>query len=507
MLDDILSMEGICKSFGGVHALKEVNFSCKKGEIHCLAGENGAGKSTILKILAGVFSPDSGTVYLNGKPIKFHSPAHAQKMGISMVYQELTLIPEMTVAENIYLNMEPKNKFGMVDKTKINELVRDVMSQYDIEIDPQSIVKCLSVAEQQMTEILKILVRNPQIIILDEPTSALSRQEVEKMYRIMREMVNKGKTIIFISHRMEEVFTIADRVTVFKDGSLVDVKSTKQLTPDALVKMMVGRELQSIFPTAQGVDESTVVLEVQGICVAKLVSNVDFTIKKGEILGIAGLQGHGQTELLNAIAGVIPKDKGAVFINGKKVNTKHSWDAIKSGIALVPSDRKTEGLMLSLSVRKNLSMASLNKRKKLIFVDKKQETCFVDDMVSRLSIKLANAEIAVQSLSGGNQQKVVLGKELAISPKVILFNEPTRGIDVEAKREFYSIMRDLANSGVAVVICSSDLMEIVGMSDRIIVMYEGKVSAELGRTEITEENIMRCAVGMKSENGGVNQVE
>ncbi len=493
----MLEMTEISKSFGGVHALKKVDFSCEVGEVHCLAGENGAGKSTLLKMLAGLFAPDSGTISLNGEIVRFTGPWDAQKKGIGMVFQELTLVPDMTVLENIFLNIEPKKRFGIVDKRKMLEKLNALMDRYDIHIDTETVVKRMSVAQQQMTEILKLLLHDPSIIILDEPTSALARKEVEKLYAIMRAMTAQGKTVIFISHRMEEVFEISDRITVFKDGEKVGTRKIKEINEEDLIKMMVGRPLNNIFPHGNEIDESQVVFEAREIEVEGSVHGVSFQVKKGAVLGIAGLAGHGQTELLNSIAGVIPKKSGQVLINGTEVNTKKSWKAIEAGIAIVPEDRKTEGLMLALSVRKNLTVASLKKYTQGFSLSSKKEKGFVSDMIRKLSIKTASAELPVQSLSGGNQQKVALGKGLAINPKVLLFNEPTRGIDVEAKSEFYKIMRDLAREGVAVIITSSDLMEIVGMCDNIVVMYEGKVTGELGKQDITEENIMRYAVGLK----------
>ncbi|MHB8963534.1 MAG: sugar ABC transporter ATP-binding protein [Saccharofermentanales bacterium] len=497
MPEEILRMECISKHFGGVKALKKVSFSCYKGEVHALAGENGAGKSTILKILAGVYQPDEGRIIYKGDEVVFKTPGQAQHNGIAMVFQELTLIGELSVAENIFLNNEPRTRYGTVDKKLLRSNVRKIMDRYKISIDIDSMVKRLSVAQQQMTEILKILVRNPDVIILDEPTSALARQEVDKLYEIIHTMKDEGKTIIFISHRLEEIFTITDRVTVFKDGEFIGTRNTKEINSDDLVKMMVGRELKSIFPPFNDKSDE-VVFEASHLCGHK-VKDISFKVFRGEVLGIAGLEGHGQTELLNLIAGILSRTSGDILLEGSMIKAHTPWAAIKEGIALVPADRKTQGLSLSLSITNNLVMSSLHKRQMAGFVRRTIENRFVSDIVQRLNIKISSPKVEVQSLSGGNQQKVVLGKELAIGPKVILFNEPTRGIDVESKSEFYRIMRDLASKGVTVIMCSGDLMEIVGMSDRIIVLYEGALSGELSRENISEENVMRYAVGLKVE--------
>lgn len=493
---NILEMRHVSKYYTGVVALNDVSFSCLKNEIHCIAGENGAGKSTLLKIISGLLTSDGGEMFLNGSEVHFKSPSDAQKKGIAMVYQELTLIPELSVEENIFLNIEPKNKLSIINRKKMTLDLYAVMEEYGIELSPKTLIKNLSVAEQQMTEILKILVRNPEIIILDEPTSALAQAEVEKLFNIMRTMQSRGKTLIFISHRLEEIFNISDRVTVLKDSRLVETFETKDLNEELLIRSMVGRSLQSIFPESNTINNEETVFSVNKLCINSKVNEVSFNIKHGEILGVAGLQGHGQTELLNGIAGILPMTSGEIYIRGEKVHIQKPWDGIKHGIALVPVDRKTEGLLLELSIQDNLALASLNKRKKKIFIDGKAEKNFALDTIKQLSIKCPNQQVAVKNLSGGNQQKVVLGKELGIEPKVLLFNEPTRGIDIEAKSEFYTIMRNLSAKGVAIVVCSSDLMEIIGICDRVIVLYEGKMTGNLTNSMISEEAIMRCAVGI-----------
>lgn len=509
MAEEILKMVHITKRFGGITALNDVQFCCNKGEVHVLAGENGAGKSTILKMLAGIHQPDEGEISFHGKRIDIRTPEQSQKLGIAMVFQELTLVGEMSVAENIYLNQEPVNRLGRIDKKAINLKISDAMDRYGIHIDPEAMVNTLPVAQQQMAEILKILVRDPELIILDEPTSALAKKEVTQLYQIIRNLIKAGKTIIFISHRLEELFELGDRITVFKDGTYVGTREMKELNQDELIKMMVGRSMDNIFPPAIcEVENDKVVFSVKGLSDTEhKLNDISFDVKKGEILGIAGLQGHGQTELLNAISGLYSLASGEIAVNGTKVHVKHSADAISHGIALVPSDRKNQGLMLELSSRHNLAISSLKKRMKGFLIDELKEKEFAEDTKKKLSIKIGNMELPVASLSGGNQQKVVLGKELATVPKVILFDEPTRGIDVEAKREFYVIMHQLAADGVAVVMNSSDMMEVMGMSSRVIVMYEGRITGVLGKEELTEEVIMQYEMGLKStEQKGVERI-
>jgi ABC-type sugar transport system ATPase subunit len=501
MPEFVLKMEHISKHFAGINALDDVSLECVKGEVHVLAGENGAGKSTILKILSGIYQADKGSVTLYGKPVHIKNPIEAQRAGIAMVFQELTLINQLTVAENIFLNIERKKSLVIDKKEQMRTLIA-CMDEYGIHIDPEAIVDRLSVAQKQLVEILKILIRNPEIIILDEPTSSLAKKEVRMLFDIIHKLVAKGKTIIFISHRLEEIFEIGDKVTVFKDGKFIAMCAISEINMDQLIRMMVGRTLQNIFPSHLDKEPGEALLSVRNLTFKTNGVPIDFEIRKGEILGIAGLQGHGQTELLNALSGLVPLHSGEIYLSGKKKHIHSSKHAIREGIALIPCDRKQEGLLLGMSIRHNIALASMDKRKKFCFIDGNAEKKLVEEYRAKLNIKMANMENEVASLSGGNQQKIVLGKELAILPKVLLFNEPTRGIDVEAKREFYFIMRDLAEKGVAVIMCSNDLMEVIGMSDRVMVMYERKVSAFLERDGINEENIMRCAMGLKAMKSG-----
>lgn len=500
MAKEILRMVNICKSFPGVRALDQVSISCKEGEVLILAGENGAGKSTLLKILTGFYHADCGEIYFRGEKVQIKEPKQAQQLRIAMVYQELTLIPQLTVAENIYLNIEPTGKLGLIKRKELKRKLQEIMDQYDIRIDPDIRVDRLSVAKQQLAEILKILVRDPELIILDEPTSALSQEEVKKLFEVIRSLTRRGKAIIFISHRMKENFEIGDQITVLKDGTHVATRPAGETTEDELVRLMVGRPLQNIFPAHSETISEEIAFEVKNMNCKAILRDVSFAVRRGEILGIAGLAGHGQSELLNAISGLLPGGvTGEILIDGKPVSVKNAKQAIKNGIALVPTDRKTQGLMLMLSVEHNLTISSLEKRQKAAWIDRKAEKQFAQQSIEALSIKVSSPKTTVSNLSGGNQQKVVLGKELGIGPRVLLFDEPTRGIDVEAKSEFYRLIRRQADQGTTVIINSSDLMEVIGLSDRVAVMFEGRIQDILEGDELEEETIMRCAMGLGKE--------
>jgi len=491
----ILTMENIFKNFGNIQALKDVDFCCYKGQVHGLAGENGAGKSTLSKIITGVHQPDSGTIKLKGEKINFKNPKEGQKNGIAMVYQELSVLPELTVGENIFLDREPKTKLGLIDNEKINIKTKKLLKEYEIKLSPKKLVKDLSIAQQQMVEILKIMVSEPEVIIFDEPTSALAKEEVQKLYKIINKLKKENKAVIFISHRIEELLNICDKVTILKDGEYIDTVKTKEADQNEIINLMIGRSLQAIYPEKNSKITEKKIFEVKNLNVEGKISNINFDAKKGDIIGIAGLEGNGQTELLRSLAGLLRNDSGKIYIKDEKANIHNSTSAIKSGITLIPADRKTAGLLLTRSVRENIALTSLYLRKKYNFIKLKKELEFVSNTIDKLNIKTPNMQQLAGYLSGGNQQKVVLGKSLGIKPRVLLFNRPTRGIDVEAKQEFYKRMRELANDGVAVIMSSADLMEIIGMSDKVLVMYEGKISGKLIGENITEENIMHYAVG------------
>ncbi len=500
MSQEILRMVNISKAFSGIKALDNVSFSCNQGEVHVLAGENGAGKSTILKILAGIYHADAGDINIRGEKRKITSPEQSQHAGVAMVFQELTLIDELTVEENIFLHTEPRNRFGLVDRKVLRQNTLAAMDRFGIHLDPGILVSRLPVALKQMTEILKVLVREPEIIILDEPTSALASQEVQRLFTIIENLTSLGKSIVFISHRLEEVFAIGHRVTVLKDGKNVDTQPLQGLDEGGLIRMMIGRSLEGTYPAKTLTPNTETVFTVRGLTSSDgRLNNISFDVKRGEVFGIAGLQGHGQSDLLTTIAGLKAYNTGEMSIQGEPYHASHADEAISKGVALVPSDRKSQGLMLDLSVRHNAAISSLSKRLKGIFIDLPAEKQFVQQTIDMLSIKAPNMDSPVHTLSGGNQQKVVLGKMLALHPKVILFDEPTRGIDVESKLEFYQLMLQLAADGVAVIMNSSDLMEVIGMCDRVLVMYEGRVSGILTKDEMTEETIMRFAMGVASQ--------
>ncbi len=492
----LIEMRNISKSFGPVKALDMVNFSCRKGEIHVLVGENGAGKSTMLKIISGIFPPDSGTIHIDGTPICFRNPQDAQRAGIGMVFQELTLLPELTVSQNIFLHHEPLNRLGLIDGKAMRRQLEELMSTYQITVDAEELVGDLSLDKKQLVEILKVLFKNPNLIILDEPTSALNTEEVSKLHSVIKMLQQDGKTVIYISHRLSEVFSIGHRATVLKDGRYVTTCEISETSPHELVRLMVGRPLQNIFPPKCSRTTIERVFEVSHLSVAQKLHDISFYACRGEIVGIAGLQGHGQTELLNCIAGLRKIEKGNISIKSRDVRIRSSKGAIRAGIAFIPEDRKTQGLLLNLPIRQNISLASLYLLQFMGFIRTRKEGALVRHMIQTLSIKTANTSQLARELSGGNQQKVVLAKGLSSSPRVVVFSEPTRGIDVEAKHDFYKLMRKYAEDGIVVILYSSDLMELIGMSDKVIVLYEGRITGVLDGENLNEESIMRCAVGI-----------
>lgn len=490
-----IELKQISKSFSGNEVLHQVDFCCSPGEIHVLIGENGAGKSTLLKILTGVLEPTSGQIFINGQEVVYKNTRQAQELGIAMVYQELTVLPHMTVAQNIFLNNEPRNAAGLIDNAKIVEEAERLIDEYDLQVPANALVGELSLAKKQMVEIMKMIVKNPGIIILDEPTSSLSRAEAQKLYELMRRLRSGNKTLIFISHRMEELFALGDRITVLKDGYLVDSVGVNEVTADDLVTMMVGRKLQTVYPPKLETPGEEL-FRVEGLSKSGCFTQIDFSIRRGEIVSLAGLQGHGQGDLLDCLAGVKKFEAGQLSYAGKTIHLKGPGSALRFGIGYVSEERKTQGLFLKQSVRFNIAFTSMYLRQKLSVINFDSEREFVKKGIKEMAIKVQNEDQTAGSLSGGNQQKVVLSKVLAIHPKVLLFNEPTRGIDVNTKHEIYRLMRRLADEGVIVLMYSTDLMEVVGMSDRVLVMYEGKLTGQLTGANISEENIMRLAVGI-----------
>lgn len=503
-----LEMRDISMQFPGVKALQGVNFKARPGEILALMGENGAGKSTLMKILSGVIpNPQySGQIFLDEKEQKFRSTRDARNRGIAIIHQELNLFPELSVAENMFLTMEPlRNKqLGIIDEKARDRQARRWLRDIGVDVDVQMPVKELSVGNQQLVEILRALATNANVLIFDEPTSALSLSESETLFRILGELRGRGHTIVYISHRMEEVFRLADRIVVLRDGKSVGEAKATELSPDHVVTMMVGRPIQDLYPTREA-QPGPEAFRVSELSIRSKgahgtpVSNVSFTVHAGEILGIAGLVGSGRTELISGIFGAIPYKhrSGHLWVNGKKTHIYTPHDAIDRGLALVTEDRKLTGLILDRSVEENMTLAALPRISPFNVVDKRKSSGMVQDYIEKLRIKTPNASVAVKTLSGGNQQKIVLAKWLAIGPRVLFLDEPTRGIDVGARQEIYALISLLAKQGVAIVMVSSDLPEVLGMSDRVLVMREGSVAGILDKKEASQDAVMRLAAGVR----------
>ncbi len=501
----ILEAEGITKDFPGVRALDNVCFKVFKGEIHALVGENGAGKSTLIKILSGVYPSYSyeGKIFINGEEKKFNNVRDSEEAGISVIYQELTLIKELSIAENIFLGNEPLKIKSFIDWDKICYNSAELLKRVKLDINVNRKVKELGVGQQQLVEIVKALSKNANILILDEPTASLSETETENLMEILRSLKKEGVTCIYISHRLKEIFEIADRVTVLRDGRTIGTEEMKDLKENRVISMMVGRELKELYPKEKHVAKD-VVLEVKNFCVANpskagefILNNISFKVREGEILGIAGLVGSGRTELVSSIFGAYnATKKGEIFLNGQKIEINSPADAIKHGIGLLTEDRKIYGLVLKMDVKKNITLSAMKKVSKIL-INENEEIKYGKKFVEELKIKTPSLETLVNNLSGGNQQKVVLAKWLLTEPKILFLDEPTRGIDVGAKVEIYKIMNDLIKKGVCIVMISSELPEIIGMSDRILVMSEGKISCELQGGKVTQEEIMYYATGGK----------
>lgn len=501
----LLRMTGIDKSFPGVHALAGVDIEVFPGECVALIGENGAGKSTLMKILSGVYQPDGGAIVFGGEHVTLHSPRQAQDLGISIIYQEFNLMPNMTVAENVFIGREPTSG-GFVSRRQMESETRTLLHALGVTLDPRTIVRDLSVAEQQMVEIAKALSYNARLVIMDEPTSALTDREVEKLLDIVKALKARGLGVIFITHRLDEIYPICDRVTVLRDGHNAGDIPISSATPEIIVRMMVGRHIADLYEETAPAFEPTAspVLEVRGLSrtgtvrdAAQIVlSDVSFAVRAGEIVGLAGLVGSGRTEVARSIFGADHFDRGEILIDGQAAAIRTPQDAIRRGIGLVPEDRKLQGLVLSLAVRENIALPSLDRLVRFGFVQAGEEQSLAQRFVDALRIRTPSLEQKVLNLSGGNQQKVVIAKWLALRPKVLILDEPTRGIDVGAKAEVHHLIDELAAQGVAVLMISSELPEVLGMSDRILVMREGRVVAEIDRAEATEEAIMRYATGV-----------
>ncbi|MCK9482231.1 MAG: sugar ABC transporter ATP-binding protein [Bacteroidia bacterium] len=499
-MDTILRMEKITKTFPGVKALDRVDFSCTRGEIHALLGENGAGKSTLIKILGGVYPVDSGDIYLDGseESITIKSPILAQKLGISIVHQDLNLIPYMSVAENIFLGQESCNKIKCIDAKQMNKEASKILKRLNCRLNPQTIIAALDSTNQKMVQIAKSIVFNPKILVVDEPTAFLGTEEIESFFEILKELKERGTTVIYISHLLEEVFEIADRMTILKDGKLIRVRNTTDTTMDDIIRDMIGRELGDLFPPKD--DKFNIgpeLLSVTSLNLGKALVNVNLKLFSGEILGVAGLEGNGQNVLLKTIFGVHRKDSGIIKINQKEVKINNPKDAKRKQFALLTDKRVEEGLWPDLSVHHNLTLPILKKLQKYGFVISSLEQKIVKNNIKEYTIKTSADSKSVRFLSGGNQQKVVISKWLNNNPKIILLIEPTQGVDVGAKAEIYQLVRKLTETqDKGIILVSSDMLELLGLCDRILVMRKGEVVKELEKGEITEENILKAAVGM-----------
>ncbi len=489
----ILSLENIAKSFPGVKALDNVHFDMQAGEVHALLGENGAGKSTLIKIISGVHKPDSGMMKIDGQPVSFNNPREAQAKGIATIYQELSLYPELSVAENIFMGHAPKRSFGpirTIDWRTIYSRAEEILASLNIfDMDVRRKVGTLNVGNRQRVEIAKALSINARVLIMDEPTAALTESDVEKLFEIVRLLKARGVGIVYISHRLQEVFELADRATILRDGQYVETRAVSETNEDQLISLMVGRSIDNLFPKLPG-ERGKPVLEVRNLVRPPQTRDVTFTIHAGEIVGIAGLVGSGRSELAQVIFGMLPAQSGEIWLDGERVTISNPSQAVKLGIAYVPEDRGTQGLIKQMNIRENASMAILRQLSNSSFIRFGEEKSLARRAIEQLSIRAYSPEQIVNKLSGGNQQKVVISKWLACKPKLLIMDEPTRGIDVGAKSEIHRLMSELAvKQGMAILMISSELPEVLGMSDRVLVMREGQLVAEFSRSEATQEKV------------------
>lgn len=488
----LLEMRGIRKSFYGNEVLHSVDLTLEAGTVLALMGENGAGKSTMMNILVGIHKRDGGTIRIDGQEVNIESPHDAQKLGIAMIHQELSSVVEMSVAENIYLGREPV-KNGFIDYRKMYKDTEELLKNLNINLNPKTKMGKLRVADQQLVEIAKAVSQNARILIMDEPTSSITDREVENLYGIIRDLKMRKTGIIYISHKMEEVYTITDQITVLRDGASIATWNTKEATNDMVVKAMVGRELTEQYPKRK-VEIGDTILELKDFTQEGVFENISFKLRRGEILGLVGLVGAGRTETMQALFGITKPDSGEVYLKGQKVEFKKPVDAIKNGLAYVTEDRKGEGLVLPMSIAHNITLPSMKELSRKIFIKQKEEKDRVGKEITDLKVKTTSPNLAVKNLSGGNQQKVVLAKWMLKNPDVIIFDEPTRGIDVGAKAEIYKLMNEFVAEGKAIIMISSELPEAMGMSDRILVLSNHKMSGELSKNEFNQKSLMKLAM-------------
>ncbi len=489
-----IEMKGINKAFGSNQVLHDAGFVLEDGEVHALMGENGAGKSTLMKILTGVYKKDAGTITIDGKEVNFKNPQEAEKAGIVFIYQELNVLYDLTVEENLFMGKEITKFFGICDKKAMRAKAQEVMEKMGVNIPVDAVMSDLSVGQQQMVEICKALMVDAKVLIMDEPTAALTERETESLFKVMKSLREKGVSIVYISHRMEEIFELCDRITILRDGSYIGTEKISEIDMDGVVRMMIGREIGERFPK-RDVKIGDVVLRVEGLTREGLFHDVSFDVRAGEVLGVAGLMGAGRTEIMRAIFGCIPKDQGNIYIEGQKVRIKNPEQAIKAGIGFITEDRKTEGLLLEKSISDNIEIVNLKTVSQKGVLSRKKEKDLVKKEIEEFHIKCFGPWHECNNLSGGNQQKVVLAKWIATNPKILILDEPTRGVDIGAKKEIYNVINQMAALGVAVVMVSSELPEVLGMSDRIMVVREGEVRGVLDGKAADQEKIMTLATG------------
>ena len=490
----MIQMNGISKSFSGNQVLNDVSFELANGEIHALMGENGAGKSTLMKILSGIHHKDSGHIRVDGEEHTFKTIKDSERCGIHVIHQELNILPDLSVAENLFLGKELTYGFGIMKRAEMRRQAHDLLCKLGLDIDPKTRAGDLSVGKQQLVEIAKAIASDAKYIVMDEPTAALTDREIQTLFETVRELKNKGISFVYISHRMEEIFAICDRITILRDGQYAGVRDIPKTSFDEIVAMMVGRELGERFPERQHCIGDTK-LSVDNLCANHVFENVSFELRKGEVLVLAGLMGAGRTEVAQTLFGARKANSGSITIDGQAVKIHNPIQAMQHKIGFVTEDRKTEGLLLDFSIQDNIMLTNFDKTCRMGITQPTSENQFVQKFIDQLAIRTTNAHLPVKSLSGGNQQKVVLAKWLGTEPDILILDEPTRGVDIGAKKEIYTIINQLAEAGVAILMISSELPEVIGMADRVLVMHEGRITGEVNKSNMTQENIMHYATG------------
>ena len=490
----MIQMSGISKSFSGNQVLNDVSFELANGEIHALMGENGAGKSTLMKILSGIHHKDSGHIRVDGEEHTFKTIKDSERCGIHVIHQELNILPDLSVAENLFLGKELTYGFGIMKRAEMRRQAHDLLCKLGLDIDPKTRAGDLSVGKQQLVEIAKAIASDAKYIVMDEPTAALTDREIQTLFETVRELKNKGISFVYISHRMEEIFAICDRITILRDGQYAGVRDIPKTSFDEIVAMMVGRELGERFPERQHCIGDTK-LSVDNLCANHVFENVSFELRKGEVLVLAGLMGAGRTEVAQTLFGARKANSGSITIDGQAVKIHNPIQAMQHKIGFVTEDRKTEGLLLDFSIQDNIMLTNFDKTCRMGITQPTSENQFVQKFIDQLAIRTTDAHLPVKSLSGGNQQKVVLAKWLGTEPDILILDEPTRGVDIGAKKEIYTIINQLAEAGVAILMISSELPEVIGMADRVLVMHEGRITGEVNKSNMTQENIMHYATG------------